>query len=70
LLSSARAAPAIAKFDLPTLCVENTKEDDRPCPGIQNPKLEVMTLKGDHHFDRNFEPIAARILAKSREPKP
>ena len=67
--SGPEMAPAIAALDVPTLCVENTEEDERPCPGIVNPKLEVMTLEGDHHFDRQFAPIAARIAAKSREPK-
>jgi len=67
--SGPEMAPAIAALDVQTLCVENTEEDERPCPGVVNPRLEVMTMKGDHHFDRNFEPIAARILAKSKDSK-
>ena len=58
--------PVLNTLKVPMLCVEGSEGDEHPCPEVANPKLEIMTLKGDHHFNGVYEPIAARIAAKTK----
>ena len=60
-------APTMDKLKVPMLCVQGTEQEDKPCPLVTNTGLEIMTLKGDHHFDGVYEPIAARIVAKTKK---
>lgn len=58
--------PVISGLKVPVLCVEGSEDEDHACRAAVNPAMEVMTLKGDHHFNGAYEPIAARIIAKTK----
>ena len=58
--------PVINGLKVPVLCVEGTEDDEHPCREVVNPAMEVMTMTGDHHFNGAYEPIAARIAAKTK----
>jgi type IV secretory pathway VirJ component len=56
--------PALARLP-PALiqCIYGTAETDSPCPGLAGSGAEVIATKGGHHFDGNYDALAAAILA-------
>ncbi|ABS16353.1 MULTISPECIES: virulence factor family protein [Brucella/Ochrobactrum group] len=59
--------PAISTIPLDrVVCVYGEEEDDTACTAAELKGMEVMKLAGGHHFDENYEPIAASLLEKMR----
>ncbi|MBR7651808.1 virulence factor family protein [Brucella oryzae] len=59
--------PAISTIPLDrVVCVYGEEEDDTACTATELKGMEVMKLAGGHHFDENYEPIAASLLEKMR----
>lgn len=59
--------PAISTIPLDrVVCVYGEEEDDTACTAAQLKGMEIMKLAGGHHFDENYEPIAASLLEKMR----
>ncbi|WP_194285909.1 AcvB/VirJ family lysyl-phosphatidylglycerol hydrolase [Brucella sp. 2280] len=59
--------PAIASIPLDrVVCVYGQKEDDTACTADELKGMDTMKLPGGHHFDENYEPIAAALLDKMR----
>ncbi|MGZ7032057.1 MAG: virulence factor family protein [Thermoanaerobaculia bacterium] len=44
------------------LCVWGEDDDDSLCRGLSGPGVEVVTLRGSHHFDGGYEKLAGIIL--------
>ncbi|WP_284255254.1 virulence factor family protein [Brucella sp. bbatCR03] len=59
--------PAIASIPLDrVVCVYGQEEDDTACTADELKGMDTMKLPGGHHFDENYEPIAAALLDKMR----
>ncbi|ENP34655.1 virulence factor [Brucella abortus] len=59
--------PAIASIPLDrVVCVYGQEEDDTACTADELKGMDTMKLPGGHHFDENYEPIAAVLLDKMR----
>ncbi len=59
--------PAIADIPLDrVVCVYGEEEEDTACTADKLKGMDVMKLAGGHHFDENYEPIAAALLDKMR----
>ncbi len=59
--------PAIARIPLDrVVCVYGQEEDDTACTADELKGMDTMKLPGGHHFDENYEPIAAALLDKMR----
>lgn len=57
--------PAISTIPLDrVVCVYGEEEDDTACKADELKGMEIMKLPGGHHFDENYEPIAASLLAR------
>lgn len=61
--SATPTGPALAKLP-PELvqCVHGEAETDSACPSLQGTGVEIVTTKGGHHFDGNYQALAQRIL--------
>ncbi|WP_195707899.1 MULTISPECIES: virulence factor family protein [unclassified Brucella] len=58
---------AIASIPLDrVVCVYGQEEDDTACTADELKGMDTMKLPGGHHFDENYEPIAAALLDKMR----
>jgi len=44
-------------------CFYGRDEDDTRCPELEQAGVEVVATSGGHHFDGNYDALAARILA-------
>jgi len=44
-------------------CFYGRDEDDTRCPELEKSGVEVIATAGSHHFDGNYDALAARILA-------
>ncbi|MFT3972946.1 MAG: AcvB/VirJ family lysyl-phosphatidylglycerol hydrolase [Amaricoccus sp.] len=55
--------PALAKLP-PDLvqCIHGEEEDDSACPSLQGTGVEIITTKGGHHFDGNYQALAQKII--------
>lgn len=55
--------PALAKLP-PALvqCIHGAEEDDSACPSLAGTGVEIITTKGGHHFDGNYEALAQKII--------
>ncbi|WP_024900251.1 MULTISPECIES: virulence factor family protein [Brucella] len=59
--------PAITTIPLDrVVCVYGEEEDDTACTAPELKGADLMKLSGGHHFDENYEPIAAALLDKMR----
>lgn len=59
--------PAIASIPLDrVVCVYGQEEDDTACTADELKGMDTIKLPGGHHFDENYEPIAAALLDKMR----
>ena len=58
----------IAKID-PKLvqCIYGTDEDDDPCPSLKSKGVESIGIEGGHHFDEDYEALAAKIIASLKK---
>jgi type IV secretory pathway VirJ component len=52
--------------DVRTLCVYGEDEEDSMCTRPEAEALQVIKLKGGHHFDGDYDSLARLILARSR----
>lgn len=62
--STARpTGPALAQLP-PALvqCIHGAEEDDSACPGLEGTGVEIITTKGGHHFDGNYQALAQQII--------
>lgn len=48
-------------------CIYGAEELDSPCPGLVGSGADVVRTTGGHHFDRRYDVLAQRILAKFRQ---
>ena len=63
-------APEIARLAAnETLCVYGKDDEDAICPRLQPFQASLVALPGDHHFDGDYEALAARILARLDQPE-
>jgi len=44
------------------LCLSGEDDKDSLCPSLSGPTVDVVTLKGSHHFDGGYEKLAGIIL--------
>ncbi|AXX07910.1 virulence factor family protein [Brucella melitensis] len=59
--------PAITSIPLDrVVCVYGQEEDDTACTADELKGMDTIKLPGGHHFDENYEPIAAALLDKMR----
>ncbi len=59
--------PAIGTIPLDrVVCIYGEEEDDTACTADELKGMETIKLPGGHHFDENYEPIAATLLNKMR----
>lgn len=59
--------PAISSIPLDrVVCVYGEEEDDTACTALELKGADLMKLSGGHHFDENYEAIAAELLKKMR----
>lgn len=59
--------PAISTIPLDrVVCVYGEEEDDTACTAPELKGADLMKLAGGHHFDENYEPIAAALYQKMR----
>lgn len=59
--------PAITTIPLDrVVCVYGEEENDTACTAPELKGADLMKLSGGHHFDENYEPIAAALLDKMR----
>lgn len=49
-----------------TICVHGRDEKVSLCPGLAASQAQVITLPGSHHYDGNYERLAALILERVR----
>ncbi len=42
-------------------CIYGTDEDDDPCPTLKDKGVESVAIEGGHHFDEDYEALAAKI---------
>ncbi len=42
-------------------CIYGTDEDEDPCPTLKDKGVESVAIEGGHHFDENYEALAAKI---------
>ena len=56
--------PEVEKLRGRVLCLSG--EDDRSslCPSLRGPAIDIVTLKGSHHFDGGYEKLAQIILGR------
>ncbi len=47
----------------PILCVYGEEDEDSICGSLSGPRLKVLKLSGGHHFDGDYEALAAKLLA-------
>ncbi|MGQ4273984.1 virulence factor family protein [Terrihabitans sp. B22-R8] len=59
--------PELARID-PALiqCIYGREEDDSACPALAGKGIEIVETEGGHHFDEDYEALAARILEGAR----
>ncbi len=44
------------------LCLSGEEEKDSLCPGLSGPGIDIVILKGAHHFDGGYDRLARIIL--------
>lgn len=55
--------PQVERIDPKLLqCVEGSEEDDSECAKLKTLGVEVVTIEGGHHFDGDYDALAAKIL--------
>jgi type IV secretory pathway VirJ component len=55
--------PQIERIDPKLLqCFEGSDEDDSECPKLKTLGAETVTTEGGHHFDGDYDALAAKIL--------
>jgi type IV secretory pathway VirJ component len=52
------------------LCIYGAEEDDSICPQLQGSNALVAKLPGGHHFDGDYDKLAATILGALPAPLP
>jgi type IV secretory pathway VirJ component len=58
--------PEVDKLHSRILCLCGEDDKDSLCPALRGPAIEVVTLKGAHHFDGGYEKLAHIILGQLR----
>lgn len=59
--------PEVAKLDLKRVqCVYGEDEEDSACTAPEFDRAERIKTAGGHHFDRNYEALAKRILSGAK----
>lgn len=55
-------APELAKVTTKTLCIWGDDDKDSLCRGLVQANVQVVTMKGSHHFDGDYAKLARIIL--------
>jgi type IV secretory pathway VirJ component len=50
----------------PVLCIYGQDENDSLCPKLNPKKVDVVKVKGGHHFDGNYTELAGYILSAAK----
>lgn len=48
---------------VPVACIYGSEEEDSLCPRLGAPNVTATRIAGDHHFDGNYDAVAAAVLA-------
>jgi type IV secretory pathway VirJ component len=56
--------PELDRLTANVLCVWGEDDRDSLCNGLAGPHIQVVTLKGAHHFDGGYEKLAIIVLEK------
>ena len=56
--------PELEKLTAKTLCVWGEDDRDSLCTGLALPHVEVVTLRGSHHFEGDYAQLAKIILER------
>jgi type IV secretory pathway VirJ component len=51
---------------MPVLCIYGEDEHDSLCPKLDPKKINIVKLKGGHHFDGDYAGLANRILSAAK----
>jgi type IV secretory pathway VirJ component len=54
--------PEIKKLKPKSLCFYGDNEKDSACPGVQTKLTKVISLRGGHHFNGDYQTLAKSIL--------
>lgn len=54
--------PELEKVKAKTLCVWGEDDRDSLCSGLKQPNVQVVTLRGSHHFEGDYARLARIIL--------
>jgi type IV secretory pathway VirJ component len=70
LRSSSKGLPVKPEVDKLTsehiLCLAGEDDHDSLCPQLRGANIDVVILKGSHHFDGNYERLGRIVLEHSR----
>jgi type IV secretory pathway VirJ component len=55
-------APELAKVPTKSLCVWGDDDKDSLCRGLAQPNVQVVTLRGSHHFDGDYTRLAHIVI--------
>ena len=59
--------PEISRIaGMPVLCIYGSDENDSVCPKLDSKKINIVKLKGGHHFDGDYANLARQILRAAR----
>lgn len=57
--------PEVDKLTSPILCIYGEDDHDSLCPALKsNPRVDVVMLKGAHHFDGGYEKLGHLIIER------
>jgi len=54
--------PELERVKAKTLCIWGEDDNDSLCPGLAQPNVKVVTLRGSHHFEGDYAQLAKIIL--------
>ena len=70
LRNPSRGVPVKPEVDKLTsehiLCLAGEDDHDSLCPQLHAPNIDVVILKGSHHFDGNYERLGRIVLESMR----
>ena len=59
--------PEVDKLTSHILCIYGEDDHDSLCPALKtSPRVDVVMLKGSHHFDGNYERLGRIVLEHLR----
>jgi type IV secretory pathway VirJ component len=48
-------------------CIYGTEDEGNACVALKDKKIETIGIEGDHHFDRDYPALTAKIISSLKE---